>query len=134
MTKAQDTYERIEALIAAGRTRAEAFRELAAEFGQPVDSIRGAYYLGRRQANGDTGTSRVRRTRKRETTAQDAVVAAVATLENAIEAIGREVETARERAEESRAEYEAMEAASGRRIEEIQAKIAVLTEAEQPAA
>jgi hypothetical protein len=64
--------------------------------------------------------------RRRETTPQDAIASAVATLMAAIDSIEAEVEAARERAAEAQAEYEAMQAASGSRIEEIRAKIAVL--------
>lgn len=127
MTKAQQTYERVEALVAGGMTRADAFKQLATEYGQPVDSIRGAYYTGRKQANGETGPSRSRRSRRRETTEQDAIQAAIATLENSIEDIETEVEAARERAEEARAEHEAMAAAAGPRIEKIRAKVAALS-------
>jgi len=126
MTKAQQTYERVEALVAGGIARADAFKQLATEYGQPVDSIRGAYYTGRKQANGETGTPRSRRSRRRETTEQDAIEAAIATLENSIEDIETEVEAAHERAEEARAEHEAMAAAAGPRIEKIRAKIAAL--------
>jgi hypothetical protein len=129
-TKAQQTYERINALVEQGTARAEAFKRLAEEYGQPVDSVRGAYYGHKRvvetggSPSGGRGSGR--RSRKRETTTQDAVASAVATLRGAIEAIERELEAARERAEEATAEYEAMQAASGGRVKEIRAKIAVL--------
>lgn len=130
MTKAQEIYERVNALVAEGLSRPDAFRQLAKELGQKFDSIRGAYYTGRQQATGETGTAG-RRPRKRETTPQDAVLAAVATLENAITAIEREVTAAAERALEAQAEHEALKANSGARIDEIRRKIAVLTDAEE---
>jgi hypothetical protein len=126
MTKAQQTWERINALVEAGTTKADAFKQLAEEYGQPVDSVRGAYYGHKRVAEGSGSTASSRRPRKRETTTQDAILSAVATLQNAIDAIAREVEAARERADEARAEYEAIRESSGPRIEEIRAKIAVL--------
>ena len=55
-----------------------------------------------------------RRSRKRETTTQDAIASAVATLRVAIDSIEIELEAARERADEAKAEYEAMQAASSR--------------------
>ena len=131
-TKAQQTYERVNALVEGGMQKADAFRQLAEEYQQPVDSLRGAFYGHKRVLErGDEpgqGRSRTsgRRSRKRETTTEDAVASAVATLRGAIDSIESELETARERAEEARAEYEAMQAASGGRIEEIRAKIAVL--------
>jgi len=44
MTKAQEVYERVEALVASGVRKADAFRQVAEEFGQPFNSMRGAYY------------------------------------------------------------------------------------------
>jgi hypothetical protein len=131
MTKAQEIYERIESLVAEGMSRPDAFRQLAKELNQKFDSIRGAYYTGRQQATGATGTPRGRRPRKRETTEQDAVEAAVATLEQAIASIEREVTAAEERAREAQAEHEAMAAMSGPRIAAIRAKIAVLSQADE---
>ena len=129
-TKAEATYSRINALVDGGIQKAAAFKQLAKEYGQPVDSVRGAYYGHKRVLErGDepgTGRSTGRRSRKRETTTQDAIASAVATLRAAIDSIEVELETARERADEARAEYEAMQAASSGRIEEIRAKIAVL--------
>jgi len=131
-TKAQQTYERIDALVDDGMQKAAAFRQLAAEYDQPVDSVRGAYYGHKRALErGDEpgeGRSRIaaRRSRKRETTTEDAVASAVATLRRAIDSIDVELEAARERAEEASAEYEAIKGAAGGRIEAIRAKIAVL--------
>ena len=122
-TKAEQTFERINALVDGGMKKADAFKQLATEYDQPVDSVRGAYYGHKRQTEGGGRSSRPR---KRETTTQDAVASAIATLQGAIESIERELEAARERADEARAEYEAMQAAAGGRIEEIRAKIAVL--------
>lgn len=132
-TKAQQTYERVNALVDGGIAKAEAFKQLAEEYGQPVDSVRGAYYGHKRSqergdepGTGERGRATARRSRKRETTTEDAVASAVATLHSAIDSIELELEIARERAEEATAEYEAMKAATGGRIDEIRAKIAVL--------
>jgi chromosome segregation ATPase len=134
MTKAQATFERINALVDGGMQKADAFKQLAEEYGQSTDSVRGAYYTAKRQAEGGTSSTRSR-SRKRETTTEDAVASAVATLRGAIDSVEFELETARERAEEAQAEYEAMKAASGDRIKEIRAKIAVLdpTATDEPA-
>ncbi len=130
MTKAQQTYERVNALVDSGTKKAEAFKQLAEEYGQPVDSVRGAYYGHKRVVDTGgqltSGRGSTRRPRKRETTTQDAIASAVASLRSAVDAIEAEVETARERAEEASAEYAAMQAAAPGRIEEIRAKIAVL--------
>ena len=65
MTKAQQTFERINALVESGKTKADSFKQLAEEYGQPVDSVRGAYYGHKRVLErGDepsTGTRRPRR-------------------------------------------------------------------------
>jgi predicted nucleic acid-binding Zn-ribbon protein len=125
MTKAQQVYERVEALIAEGATKAEAFKQLAAEFGQPVNSVRGAYYQHTKKLGGAEGT-RSSRPRRRETTPTDAVEDAIAVLRRSIERIDDEVAAARERATEAQAEYEAMEASAATRKQAIEAKIAAL--------
>lgn len=126
MTRAQETYERVAALEARGVEKAEAFRQLAEEYGQPVNSVRGAYYTGRREAEGGSGPSRPRRSRKRETTAEDAIETAIGTMLHSIENIKSEVIAARERAREAIAEHRALSDAAGPRIAEIEAKIALL--------
>ena len=112
MTKAQVTFERINALVETGMQKAAAFKQLAEDYGQPVDSVRGAYYGHKRivETGGQPGAGRsgVRRSRKRETTTQDAVASAVATLRGAIDSIEFELEAARERADEATAEYVAI--------------------------
>ena len=106
MTKAQQTYERINALVDGGMQKAAAFKQLAEEYGQPVGSVRGAYYGHKRivETGGQPGTGRSsgRRPRKRETTTQDAIASAVATLRSACDSIEIELEAARDRATEAR--------------------------------
>ncbi len=121
MTKAQQVYERVEAMVASGTPKAEAFKVLAKEFGQPVNSVRGAYYQHHKKVNG--GSSRPR---KRETTPADAVEDAKALLVRSIERIDAEIAAAKERAEEAKAEYEAMKASATERKQAIEAKIAAL--------
>lgn len=121
MTKAEQVYERINALVDSGSTKAEAFRQLSEETGQPVKSLQGAYYQHSRKANGGGA-----RARKRETTTTDAVAHAVATLEKALDDIDREVEAAQERAEEARAEHDALNTSASERKQAISAKIDAL--------
>jgi hypothetical protein len=123
MTKAQEVYEKVEALMAAGTSKADAFKQLATEYGQPVNSIRGSYYQHTRPESGTTGT----RTRRRETTPEDAVADARRALERAIEAIDREVEQAGERAEEAKAEYDALKASAAERKAAITKRLEALT-------
>lgn len=123
MTKAQQVYERVNALVASGVQKADAFRQLADELGQPVKSLQGAYYSHSRKANG--GSTPRSRT-PRETTPADAVAQATATLESALETIDREVETAQERADEATREYEALKASASKRKAAIAAKIEAL--------
>src|SRR5437867_10190074 len=52
MTKAQEVYERTEALVASGVKKADAFRQLATEYGVEFNSIRGAYYAHTRSLGG----------------------------------------------------------------------------------
>ncbi len=121
-TKAQEVYETVNAMIAAGTSKADAFKQLAAERRRPLGSIRGAYYS---ITSGRGGTPR--RTKRRETLPQDAFADARRTLETAIEAIDTEVAAAETRAREAASEHEAMAAAADGRKEEIRAKLDALT-------
>jgi len=120
MTKAQETYERIEALIAQGGSKADAFKQLAEETGKPVKSLQGAYYQHSRKVNG------TQKPKRRETTPTNAVADATALLTRAIEAIDQEIEVARERAEEAQAEYDALKASAHERKQALAAKIEAL--------
>jgi len=126
MTKAQQVYERIEALVASGTTKADAFRQLAEELGQPVKSLQGAYYQHTKKL-GIGGNGPKRRTRRRETTAADALEDAKAVLEEAIDSIDAEIEQAKERADEAKAEYDAMKASATERKQAITAKLEALS-------
>lgn len=121
MTKAQQVYENVEAMVASGTPKSEAFKALAKEHDQPVNSVRGAYYQHHKKVNG--GSSRPR---KRETTPADAVEDAKALLLRSIDRIDAEIAAAKERAEEAKAEYEAMKASAMERKQAIEAKIAAL--------
>ncbi|HEX8073929.1 MAG TPA: hypothetical protein VF545_03015 [Thermoleophilaceae bacterium] len=120
-TKAQEVYERIEALVSSGVTKADAFRQLASEYGQPVKSLQGAYYQHTKKLGGGST-----RPRKREMTPADAVDSAKAVLETAIEQIDAEIEAAKERADEAKREFEAMKASAAERKQAIAAKLAAL--------
>jgi uncharacterized coiled-coil DUF342 family protein len=131
MTKAQEIYEKVEAMTASGEVKkADAFKTLAEEYDQPVDSLRGAYYQHKRVLdNGGTPpapSSGTRRTRRRETTSETAVESAIATLRRAIDSIDAEIEVAKERAVEAQAEYEAMQASADERKSTIEEKIKLL--------
>jgi hypothetical protein len=121
MTKAEQTRERIDALVAGGLTKADAFRQLSEEVGQSAKSLQGAYYSATRKANG--GSTRAR---KRETTTTDAVGQATAVLEKAIDSIDAEIEAAKTRADEAKLEYEALKGSASERKQAIQAKIDAL--------
>lgn len=122
MTKAQQVYEHVNALVESGVKKADAFRQVADELGQPVKSVQGAYYQHSRKANGGQA-----RSRKRETTTAGAVAQAAGMLEKALGDIDREVETARDRANEAKAEYEALKGSASERKQAIQSKIEALT-------
>lgn len=126
MTKAQEVYERVEALVASGVRKADAFRQVADEFGQPFNSMRGAYYAHTR-AIGQSSPTGSRRTRKRETTTEDAIEQATIVLNRAIDAIDAEIELAKTRANEAKAEYEHLRDTAEERKATIQAKITALT-------
>lgn len=122
MTKAQEVYEKVNALMDGGLDRPDAFKQIAAEYKQPVNSIRGSYYSYSRGATGG-GSSRPRR---RETTPADALADARAALERAIASIDREVETAGERAREAKAEHEALKASAAERKAAISERLEAL--------
>jgi hypothetical protein len=123
VTKAQEVFEKVEALTTAGKTKAEAFKELAGEYGQPVNSIRGSYY---QHTSGSNGNGTAAKPRRRETTPEDALADARAALGRAIASIDREVETAKSRADAAKAEYEALKASSSTRKAAIQERLEAL--------
>lgn len=122
MTKAEEVFTKVEQLIAAGTSKADAFKQLAAEYGQPVNSIRGSYYQHTRPGNGGSNS----KPRRRETTPEDALADARAALQRAIAAIDREVEAAKERANEAKAEYDALKASAGERKTAITKRLEAL--------
>ena len=122
MTKAQQVYDRVEALTASGLSKADAFRQLEGELGQPVKSLQGAYYQHTKKLGGGT-----RKARRRETTPADALESAKALLEEAIDSIDAEIEAAKERADEAKAEYEAMKASATERKQAIAEKVKALS-------
>jgi hypothetical protein len=131
MTKAQEVYEKVEAMVASGEVKkADAFKTLAEQYGQPVDSLRGAYYQHKRVldsgGNPTASGGGARRTRRRETTSETAVESAITTLRRAIDSIDAEIAVARERAAEAQAEYEAMQASADERKAAIEEKIKLL--------
>ena len=121
MTKAQEVYERVEALVASGVRKADAFRQAAEEYGQPFNSMRGAYYAHTR-----TLTDTPSRPRKRQTTTLDAIESATIVLTRAIVAIDVEVVAAKTRADEAKAEYEHLRDSADERQTSIQTKIDAL--------
>jgi hypothetical protein len=121
MTKAEEVHGKVEALMSGGATKADAFKKLAEEYGQPVNSIRGSYYQHTRATEG--GPSR---TRRRETTPEDAVADARAALQRAIENVDREVAVAEERATEARAEADALKASAANRKKAIAQRLEAL--------
>lgn len=125
MTKAQEIQQRIDVLVAEGKPRADAFKQLATELGIKLDSVRSAYYTAAK-AGGDS-TGRTSRPRRRETTPEDALADARAALERALAAIDREVEIAEERAKEASAEAVALKQSSGARKAEITKRLEALS-------
>lgn len=123
VTKAQEIYEEVEKRIAAGTEKADAFKQLAEETGRPFDSLRGSYYTWKRRLEGGEPNAKPARTRRRETTPEDALADARASLERSIAAIDREVEVAKDRADEAKSEYEALKASAAERKEAITGRL-----------
>lgn len=125
-TKAQEIYDEVEQRIAAGTEKADAFKALADETGRPYDSVRGSYYSHKKKLEGGEPNARPSRTRRRETTPDDALADARAALERAVESIDREVEAAKTRADEAKAEHEALKASAADRKNAITERLEAL--------
>lgn len=125
-TKAEEIYNEVEKRIAAGVDKAHAFKELAEETGRPFDSLRGSYYSHKRKIEGGEPGAKPSRTRRRETTPDDALADARAALERAVDSIDREVEVAKGRADETKAEYEALRDSAKERKEAITQRLEAL--------
>lgn len=117
MTEAQEVYERVEAMTASGTRKADAFRQLAEEYGQPQNSIRGAYYAHTRPKDPSSKGSR---------TSRDPIESAVIVLEKAIEAMDGEIEAAKKRADDAAANYKQLRNTAEERKKAMQAKIDAL--------
>jgi hypothetical protein len=124
VTKAQQVYEKVEALVASGTRKADAFRQIADELGQPFDSIRGAYYTHTRSLGGTPA-----RSRKRDQAPADPIEAATNVLTQALEAIDAEIESAKAQAEQAQAEYKQLRDSADSRKALIKAKIEALNAA-----
>jgi len=120
MTKAQEVYDRVEALVASGVRKADAFRQIADEFEQPFNSMRGAYYAHTRTLGGSP-----KRSSKRSTPV-DPIESATIVLEKAVEAIDAEISAAKANADQAKTEYEHQRDTAGERKAALQAKIEAL--------
>jgi len=121
MTKAQEVYEKVEALVASGVKKADAFRQVADEFEQPFNSMRGAYYAHTRTLGGAPS-----RPRKQAASNGDPIEQAMTVLTRAVESIDAEVADAKTRVEEAKTEYEHLRDTAAERKAAIKAKIDVL--------
>ncbi len=121
MTKAQEVYDRVEALVASGVKKADAFRQVADEFEQPFNSMRGAYYAHTRTLGGAPS-----RPRKQAASNGDPIEQATTVLTRAVESIDAEVADAKTRVDEAKTEYEHLRDTAAERKAAIQAKIDVL--------
>lgn len=119
-TKAQEIYDKVNEMVASGVEKADAFRQLSESLDRPFDSVRGSYYSHKKKIDG--GESRPR-TRRRETTPENALADARASLERSIAAISKEVEVAEERAAESMAEAKSLKASAADRKKAIAEKL-----------
>jgi hypothetical protein len=119
MTKAQEVYERVEALAASGVKKADAFRQLAEELGQPFNSLRGAYYAHVRTLGGPPS-------RPRRSQTMDPIESATAVLEQALEGIDADIAAAKQRADEAKAEHDNLRTTAAERKAQIKAKIEAL--------
>ncbi|HEX3691953.1 MAG TPA: hypothetical protein VHU13_01310 [Solirubrobacteraceae bacterium] len=122
-TKAQEIYDKVNEMVASGVEKADAFRQLSESLNRPFDSLRGSYYSHKKKIEGGESRSR---TRRRETTPEDALADARASLERSIASIDREVEVAEERAAESAAEAKSLKASAAERKKTITERLEAL--------
>jgi hypothetical protein len=120
-SKAQQVFERVEALTAGGVKKADAFRQVADELGQPFNSIRGAYYTHTRSIGGTPGAA------PRRHAPVDPIEQAVGVLRQALDGIDVEIAQAKERADEAAAHYKELRDSAATRKAQIEAKIEVLS-------
>ena len=121
MTKAQEVYDRVEALVASGVKKADAFRQIAEELDQPFNSMRGAYYAHTRTLGGTPSPPR-----KQTASNGDPIEQALTVLTEAVESIDAEVADAKTRVDDAKAEYEHLRDTATERKAAIQAKIDAL--------
>jgi hypothetical protein len=119
-SKAQQVFERVEALTAGGVKKADAFRQVADELGQPFNSIR-AYYTHTRSIGGTPGAA------PRRHTPVDPVEQAVAVLRHAVDVIDLDIAQAKDRADEAAAHYKELRDSAATRKAEIEKKIEALS-------
>ena len=122
MTKAQEVYEKVEALVATGVKKADAFRQVAEELGQPFNSMRGAYYAHTRTLGGTPSRPR----KGQPVTNVDPIEQALTVLTQAVEVIDNEIAAAKARVDEAQAEYEHLQGTASERKAGLQAKIDAL--------
>ena len=120
MTKAQQVYEKVEALVASGVKKADAFRQVATENEMEFSSARGAYYAHTRSLGGSPKQG------IKNAPPVDPIESALIVLEKAVESIDAETSNAKTRADEAKAEYEHLRSTAGERKAAIQAKIDAL--------
>ena len=120
-TMAQEVYERVEALVASGVRKADAFRQVAEQDGKPFNSMRGAYYTHTRTLGLPTSSPG-----NRQKAASDPVEAATIVLEKAIVAIDNEVAAAKTRLEQANGQHEQLRDTAKERKLALQAKIEAL--------
>jgi hypothetical protein len=112
-SKAEEVHSKVEALVEQGVSKPDAFKKVAEQYGQPVNSIRGSFYAF---TSGKSGKGRPRR---RETTTETALEDARASLERSLQAIDAEVVAADERAREAAREAKALKESAAARKQAI---------------
>lgn len=120
-SKAEQVFERVEALVGSGMKKADAFRQVADELGQPANSIRGAYYTHTRTIGGTPGAGPKRRE------PVDPVEQAASVLRQALEVIDVEINQAKAQADAAAAHYKELRDSAATRKAQIEAKIEALT-------
>ena len=124
-TLAQQYYEEVEALKAAGTPNAEAIRQVAANHGKKENAVRGGLHQYRSKlSGGDSGSPR--RSRTAAVSVDQLVASASQSLQDALGLIDYEIELARTKLDEAKSNYDLVVATSKDKKADIERKLKAL--------
>lgn len=121
-TVAEQTYETITALTSGGMKKADAIRKVAADQGKKEGAVRANYYNHARKLAGPQPA----RTATTGLSAEEAVSGARDLLQQALEAIDRELGAAKSVLDDAQARYEQLASSAAKRKRDLERKLKAL--------